>query len=332
MSPTPSPTPLTTPAPTCGPSDPDDCRKDAKLYKWDDGGKDIGLGDDGIKIRDATLICKNDSDHPKHSDYIRCLVEISGLPAGCSVSHSGPDKIFGTGDDGPTITGPGGGILQDSTDVYPAKDFKIEWKFKEKWQCDAKQNNAPVTTRGVADHGGDDYPAADDDDDDPGNNVKTRFHILKEGIIHDAKVEKLDSGGSDIALGGAGQKDRDVDFRCQNKSYHSDVIRCVLEVTALPAGCTATNAGPDNAFGGGDDVVVAAAGGLLVDDISVYPVHDFKLILDFKLRVKCSPIPNNQPFGLRAVADHGADDYPAADNDDDNPGNNVVTRSHNLKK
>ena len=168
------------PVPTCAPSDPRDCRKDAKVERWDDGGKDIGLGGDGIKIRDARLICKNNNDHPKTSDVIRCLVEVSGLPAGCSVSNSGPDRKFGTLDDGPTVTSPGG-ILQDDTRVYAA-GTKKEFRFKEKWQCTpplAKQKFSVVTS-GIADRGGDDYPRADDDDDNSGSNIRTRSHILKK--------------------------------------------------------------------------------------------------------------------------------------------------------
>jgi nitrous oxidase accessory protein NosD len=155
---------------------------DANLYKWDDGGSNIGLGSTGMKVQDAELVCQNKSDHPKHPDLIRCLVEVSGLPAGCSVRNSGPDKIFGTGDDGPTVTGPGGGILQDDTRVYPTKGYKKSFKFKEKWQCTPPLTTQKfnVVTKGIADHNADDYPAADDDDDNPSNNVKTRPHVLKK--------------------------------------------------------------------------------------------------------------------------------------------------------
>ncbi len=166
---------------SCGPADPADCRKDAKVEKWDDGGQDIGLGSDGIKIQDAELVCQNKSDHPKTSEVIRCVMEVSGMPAGCSVSNSGPDKVFDTGDDGPTVTSPGG-ILQDNTSVYPTHDYKRSFKFKEKWQCTPPLTNQDlsVATRGIADRGGDDYPLADNDDDHPSDNVKTRFHILKK--------------------------------------------------------------------------------------------------------------------------------------------------------
>ncbi len=149
---------------------------------------------------------------------------------------------------------------------------------------------------------------------------------------HDAKVEKLDSGGKDIGLGKDGRKDLDVNFACQNKSQHSDTIRCVLEISGLPAGCTATNLGPDHKLGGGDDTVVTSSFGLLVDDTSVYPKHDSKMNFDFKMRIECSPIPASAPIQLRGVADHDADDYPAPDNDDSVPGNNVRTNDHIIKK
>ncbi len=150
---------------------------------------------------------------------------------------------------------------------------------------------------------------------------------------HDAKVEKLDTGGKDMGLGGDGKIDRDVKFHCQNKSFHSDTIRCVLEIQGLPTGCTATSSGHDKKFGtGGDDVVVGAPGGLLVNDVRVYPTHDSKANLDFKLRIKCTPIPPKTSILIRGVADHDADDYPAADDDDSVPGNNVRTKFHILKK
>ncbi len=150
--------------------------------------------------------------------------------------------------------------------------------------------------------------------------------------IHDAKVEKLDTGGKDIGLGGDGRTDRDVKFHCQNKSEHSDIIRCVLEISGLPAGCNATNRGADDKFGTGDDVVVTSPGGLLVDDTSVYPKHDSKMNFDFKMRIQCNPIPSNAPITIRGVADHNADDYPSADDDDTAPANNVRTNFHVLKR
>ena len=117
---------------------------------------------------------------------IRCLVEVSWgpTPAGtvCSVTNSGPDKIFNGDPLEVTVTSPGGGILIDDTALY-AGGAKKEFKFKEKWQCTPpliSDQKVSVVTKGVADRGADDYPLPDDDDDNPSNNTKTRFHILKK--------------------------------------------------------------------------------------------------------------------------------------------------------
>ena len=130
----------------------------------------------GSKTRDVEL--ELEGNHGPHGDVARAVVEVIGLPANCTLANSGLDRVFGTGDDGPTVSAPGG-LWFDDTRFY-ASHFHLKLKFKMRLTCVAPVPLGSVfSMRAVIDHLGDDYPAADNDDAVPGNNVKTRFHKIK---------------------------------------------------------------------------------------------------------------------------------------------------------
>jgi hypothetical protein len=65
--------------------------------------RDIALGPSGIKISDIKADCKNEDP----AEMVRCTIQVSGLPLGCT-AQSGA---------GPLISSPGGFLL-DNTSSY----------------------------------------------------------------------------------------------------------------------------------------------------------------------------------------------------------------------
>ncbi len=116
-------------------------------------GKDIvlGTGTIGTKVTDVKAECKNETP----AENVRCTVQVSGLPAQCTVQSSGPDKLFGTGDDGAIIAGPGGGFLLNNTSFYAVNQTK-HFDFKLKTTCNpnlAKGVTVTLQFKGCADGG-----------------------------------------------------------------------------------------------------------------------------------------------------------------------------------
>jgi len=173
-SPAVTPTATPTPAPTPTPFDP---THDAKVKTFGSGGEGFNVPNaGGSRSREVTF--RVEGNHGPHADTTRGVIEVMGLPTNCTLANSGPDKVFGTGDDGPTVGSPGG-LLFDDTRFYAAHQ-KVEFKFKMRLACAAPVPlGAIFSLRAVVDHGADDYPAADNDDAVPGNNVRTRFHKVK---------------------------------------------------------------------------------------------------------------------------------------------------------
>jgi hypothetical protein len=84
-------------------------------------------------------------------------------------------------------------------------------------------------------------------------------------------------------------------------------------------------------FGTADDIVVISPGGSLFDDTSFYSAHQRKNFA-FSMRLTCSsPVPIGSRFNLKAIVDHGADDYPAIDDEDFDRSDNVRTRVHRIR-
>jgi hypothetical protein len=84
-------------------------------------------------------------------------------------------------------------------------------------------------------------------------------------------------------------------------------------------------------FGTADDIVVISPGGSLFDDTSFYGAHQRKKF-EFRMRLTCSsPVPIGSRFSLKAVVDHGADDYPAIDDEDFDRSDNFRTRVHRIR-
>jgi len=135
------------------------------------------------------------------------------------------------------------------------------------------------------------------------------------------RVSKFSTGGRDLTLGGNGTIERQVLARCQSLSPHTDIIRCMVEIVGLPAGCIALNVETG--------MTAASPGGLVLDNTSSYTPGQEKKF-DFKLRISCSPNPPQTAIALIARADHGGDDGLGPDDDDTSPANNRVTRLHRL--
>lgn len=152
---------------------------------------------------------------------------------------------------------------------------------------------------------------------------------------HDAAMSKLDTGGKDIHLGTSGTNVRGVKAHCRNKNLFTDNIRCTVQISGLPAGCTAQSSGHDKMFGTADDGIPQVSGGYLLDDTSSYPAAGLPgsdMNFDFKVKTSCSPVPSGAIVMFQGCADHLADDPLCVDNLDPFPANNVRTRFNILKK
>jgi hypothetical protein len=76
---------------------------------------------------------------------------------------------------------------------------------------------------------------------------------------------------------------------------------------------------------------VTSPGGILFDDTSFYAANQRRNLV-FRMRLSCvSPVPLGSRFSLGAVVDHGADDYPAIDDEDYDQSDNVRTRVHQIR-
>jgi hypothetical protein len=156
-------------------------------------------------------------------------------------------------------------------------------------------------------------------------------------VPHDAVMSKFDTGTKDIHLGSRGMKVRDVTAHCQNKTS-TEMIRCTVQISELPAGCTAQSSGHDKMFdSGGDDRIVSSPGGFLLDDTSGYAKSQDKKF-DFKLKVTCAPPITSPTFPaivmFEGCADGGSIDRnnPCSDNDDTHSTHNVRVRFNRLLK
>jgi hypothetical protein len=147
----------------------DACEHDAVVKKFDAGSTDIKLPKHGgAATRDVVLTVEGS--HGPHGDVTRAVIEVGNLPSGCAIANSGPDKRFGTRDDGPLVVSPGG-VLFDFTRYYAANQTAT-YKFKLKLYCSAPVPvRSVVLLKAVVDHGADDYPSVDDEDLRPSNNV-----------------------------------------------------------------------------------------------------------------------------------------------------------------
>jgi hypothetical protein len=84
--------------------------------------------------------------------------------------------------------------------------------------------------------------------------------------------------GGDIGLGGSGTKTTDVKTDCKNEEP-AEQVHCTLQVSGLPAGCTATSSSGPSA---------SAPGGFLLNRIDSYALNQTRHF-DFKLTMTCSP-------------------------------------------
>jgi hypothetical protein len=109
-----------------------------------------------------------------------------------------------------------------------------------------------------------------------GDSPMCDVHDAINAIAHD--VDAHLGIGSDIGLGNSGTKTTDVKSDCKNETP-AEQVHCTLQVSGLPAGCTATSSrGP----------VASSPGGFLLDDLSSYAVNQTKHF-DFKLTTTCDP-------------------------------------------
>ncbi len=126
--------------------------------------------------------------------------------------------------------------------------------------------------------------------------------------------------GGDIGLGASGTKVTDVKSDCKNETP-AEFLRCTLQVSGLPAGCTAkSSAGP----------LASSPGGFLVDNFSGYAVNQTKHF-DFKLTTTCTPNLAKDVVAIlqfKVCADGGfIDPDPCVDTDiTPDPSPNVVTK------
>ena len=155
-----------------------------------------------------------------------------------------------------------------------------------------------------------------------GDSLTCDVHNTFTPIPHD--VDSHLKTGGDIRLGNVGSKVTSIKADCKNEDP-AEMVRCTLQVTGLPAGCTATSTG------------VPVSLGFLLDDTSFYGLNQTKHF-DFNLKVKCVP---NLAAGVVAIltfticADGGFIDLanPCVDSDlivDRSP--NVVVRTNKLKR
>jgi len=153
-----------------------------------------------------------------------------------------------------------------------------------------------------------------------GGSLSCDVHDAFTSTAHD--VDAHLSTGGDIRLGNSGTKVTDLKSNCKNEDP-AELVRCTIQVSGVPAGCTVNGVGP--------------AGGFLLDSTSFYGIDQTKNF-DFKLTTTCSP---NLPVGVVATltftvcADGGFIDLanPCVDSDlivDKSP--NVVVRTNKLRR
>ena len=153
-----------------------------------------------------------------------------------------------------------------------------------------------------------------------GGSLVCDVHDAFTSTAHD--VDAHLSTGGDIRLGNSGTKVTDLKSNCKNEDP-AELVRCTIQVSGVPAGCTVNGVGP--------------AGGFLLDSTSFYGIDQTKNF-DFKLTTTCSP---NLPVGVVATltftvcADGGFIDLanPCVDSDlivDKSP--NVVVRTNKLRR
>jgi hypothetical protein len=92
---------------------------------------DIALGPSGTKTVDVKASCKNES----APESVRCTVQVSGLPAFCTVQNGA----------GPVMSGPGTVFLVDDTSSYGVNQTK-KFDFKLKTTCTPPIPAGPVYT------------------------------------------------------------------------------------------------------------------------------------------------------------------------------------------
>jgi hypothetical protein len=141
---------------------------DAKVLKFDTGGRDLALGGDGVKTRDVQLQFQNKS---AHTDFIRGTLEIAGLPAGCTAQNL---------KNGALVSSSGGLLVDDTSRYLPNQAKKFDFKMKITCPTPIAFGPTSITLIARADHNGDDDLSPDNDDSNPSNNVRTRFHVLKQ--------------------------------------------------------------------------------------------------------------------------------------------------------
>jgi hypothetical protein len=142
----------------------DACDHDVRVSKFSTGGRDLGLGGDGIIERQVLARCQNLS---PHTDTIRCTVEIVGLPAGCIALNV---------ETGMTAASPGGLVLDNTSSYALAQERKFD--FRLRISCSPSPSQTAIALIARADHDGDDGLGPDDDDTSPANNRVTRLHRL----------------------------------------------------------------------------------------------------------------------------------------------------------
>jgi hypothetical protein len=184
---------------------------------------------------------------------------------------------------------------------------------------------------------GDGVPDADDNcpaDVNPSQKDKNHDGV-GDACEHDAVVKAFNSGATDIKLPKhGGYAVRDVQLTIEgNHGPHPDLTRAVIEVWNLPSNCAIVGSGQDKRFGTHDDgPVVGSPGGVLFDVTRPYAPYQ-AVTFKFKVKLWCSaPVPARSVVVLKAIADHGADDYPAFDDEDLKPWNNVKIETLRITK
>lgn len=127
-----------------------------------------GGSNPGTATRNVTLMIKNLSPHPED---IRATLEVSVLPAGCTV------KNLDTG----IVVSAAGGLLVDDTDSYSdtgPTQFK-NLGFQMELSCSPIPVGEPLVMTACADHDADDGLCADDDDANPVDNIKIQTKTIQ---------------------------------------------------------------------------------------------------------------------------------------------------------